>query len=259
MGTLQRKVALASTWARVDGETTEQTIHTGVTVLHRIIVTADGAAATLTVSDGPAGTPANILNVLEVPSGESREFKFGTVMSIGVRVTPGEATTDSTIILKKIAEASLYARVQNENTEQVIKSTPGILQKIIVTGNGAAAVVTVSDGPSVAITSSSIANPTVITTGSAHGLTTGDTVVISGHTGSTPSINGTHIATVTGASTFTIPVNVTVGGTGGTTNIVNILEVPINQTRIFKFGVNMLSDIRVTPAAITDDITVVYD
>ena len=98
MGTLQKKVAEASTWARVDGENTEQTIHTGVTVLHRIIVTADGAAATLTVSDGAAATPANILNILEVPSGESREFKFETTMANGVRVTPGEVTTDSTII-----------------------------------------------------------------------------------------------------------------------------------------------------------------
>lgn len=66
------------------------------------------------------------------------------------------------------------------------------------------------------ITSSSVANPTVITTGSAHGLTTGDKVFISGHTGSTPAISGVYTVTVTGGTTFTIPVNVTVGGTGGT-------------------------------------------
>ncbi|MCU0250216.1 MAG: hypothetical protein MUE61_08415 [Vicinamibacterales bacterium] len=71
-------------------------------------------------------------------------------------------------------------------------------------------------GATGSITSSSVANPTVITTGAAHGLTTGDSVVIAGHTGSTPSINGTYTATVTGTSTFTIPVNVSVGGTGGT-------------------------------------------
>lgn len=66
------------------------------------------------------------------------------------------------------------------------------------------------------IASSSVASPTVITTTTAHGLTTGDSVTISGHSGSTPSINGTHTVTVTGATTFTIPVNVTAGGTGGT-------------------------------------------
>lgn len=67
-----------------------------------------------------------------------------------------------------------------------------------------------------AITSSSAANPSVITCASNHFLSTGDTVVIAGHTGSTPDINGNRIATVTSPTTFTIPVNVTVGGTGGT-------------------------------------------
>lgn len=71
-----------------------------------------------------------------------------------------------------------------------------------------------------AIVSSSVANPTVITTTSAHGLYTGMQVTIAGHSGSTPSINGTHTITVTSATTYTIPVNVTVGGTGGTTTAV---------------------------------------
>lgn len=66
------------------------------------------------------------------------------------------------------------------------------------------------------ISTSSVANPTVITTAAAHGLTSGMQVTIAGHTGSTPAISGTYTVTVTGATTFTIPVNVTVGGTGGT-------------------------------------------
>lgn len=66
-----------------------------------------------------------------------------------------------------------------------------------------------------AIVSSSVANPSVITMAKAHNYVTGDRVTIGGHSGSTPSINGDHTITVTGATTFTIPVNVTVGGTGG--------------------------------------------
>lgn len=66
----------------------------------------------------------------------------------------------------------------------------------------------------VAITSSSVANPTVITTAT-HGLATGDQISISGHTGSTPALDGVHTATVLTSTTFTIPVDVTVGGTGG--------------------------------------------
>lgn len=65
------------------------------------------------------------------------------------------------------------------------------------------------------ITSSSVANPTVITA-TAHKLRTGDQVVIAGHTGSTPSLNGNHTVTVLTVNTVSIPVNVTVGGTGGT-------------------------------------------
>jgi hypothetical protein len=68
----------------------------------------------------------------------------------------------------------------------------------------------------VTVASSSVANPSTITTAAAHDFLTGDTVLIAGHTGSTPDINGVHTVTVTGTTTFTIPVNVTVGGTGGT-------------------------------------------
>lgn len=69
----------------------------------------------------------------------------------------------------------------------------------------------------IAITSSSVADPTVLTT-AAHGITIGTTevVTIAAHTGSTPAINGTHAFTALTSTTGTIPVNVTVGGTGGT-------------------------------------------
>lgn len=69
----------------------------------------------------------------------------------------------------------------------------------------------------IAITSSSVADPTVLTT-AAHGISIGssDVVTIAGHTGSTPSINGTFLFTAVTSTTGTIPVNVTVAGTGGT-------------------------------------------
>jgi predicted transcriptional regulator len=73
-------------------------------------------------------------------------------------------------------------------------------------------------GASVAITSSSVANPSVITT-AANTFVSADTVTIAGHSGSTPTINGDRVATVTAGTTFTIPVNVTGGGTGGTARL----------------------------------------
>lgn len=65
------------------------------------------------------------------------------------------------------------------------------------------------------ITVSTAANDQ-ITTAVPHGLTTGDVVIIAGHAGSTPSINGQATVTVVDPTNFTIGVNITVGGTGGT-------------------------------------------
>ena len=67
----------------------------------------------------------------------------------------------------------------------------------------------------VPITSNSQANPTVITTPVAHNLTTGDVILISGVTGSSPTINGERTVTVISETTFSVPVN-TSAGTGGT-------------------------------------------
>lgn len=70
--------------------------------------------------------------------------------------------------------------------------------------------------PAATISTSSVAAATVITTSAAHGLTTGQLVTIAGHSGSTPSINGVRKITKLSANTFSIPVAVTVAGTGGT-------------------------------------------
>jgi hypothetical protein len=65
------------------------------------------------------------------------------------------------------------------------------------------------------ITSNSLANPTVVTTPVPHGRTTGDVILVSGVATSTPTINGAQTVTVTGLNTFTLPINVTIAGTGG--------------------------------------------
>lgn len=69
---------------------------------------------------------------------------------------------------------------------------------------------------SVAVATVSAANPAVVTTSTPHGRTTGDTSTLAGVTGSTPAVNGEHIVTVIDATHYSIPVAVTVAGTGGT-------------------------------------------
>lgn len=67
----------------------------------------------------------------------------------------------------------------------------------------------------VAVTSSTAANPSVVTTAAVHGLTTGDTVEIVGHATNT-AINGQWGVTVLTTTTFSVPVLGTGAGTGGT-------------------------------------------
>lgn len=62
----------------------------------------------------------------------------------------------------------------------------------------------------IAIESVSVANPTVITTAVPHSLTSGVTYPIVGTT-TTPTVVGSHVVTVLTPTTFTVPVNVTVG------------------------------------------------
>lgn len=99
---------------------------------------------------------------------------------------------------------------------------PGAAGRFVVTGGHVSLGVLItnirfhSGSLLVDVTANSLANPTVVTVASAHGKTSGDTfnVRIAG-SNSTPSIDGSHVATATGATTFTIPVNVTVAGTAG--------------------------------------------
>ncbi len=83
--------------------------------------------------------------------------------------------------------------------------------------------------PAVTIVSSSLANPTLITTVAPHYYVTGDTVTVAGHTGSTPTINGSHVVTVLTPTTFSIPVNVTGAGTAGTVTRTILVE-PLTLT-----------------------------
>lgn len=65
-----------------------------------------------------------------------------------------------------------------------------------------------------AFTANTAANPTIVTTTSAHGLSTGDSIYIV-QSNSTPSLNGLRVVIKLSATTFSIPVNVTVPGTTG--------------------------------------------
>ena len=75
------------------------------------------------------------------------------------------------------------------------------------------------------ITSNTLANPTVVTTPVAHGLVTGQSILIAGNITSVPSINGVQVVTVASPTTFTVPVNCSTGGTGGTWTSVGVVPI----------------------------------
>jgi hypothetical protein len=69
------------------------------------------------------------------------------------------------------------------------------------------------------IVSSSVANPTVMTTAAAHTFVNGETAVLVGHAGSVPAISGSYVVSGVTERSFTIPVNVSTAGTGGTATV----------------------------------------
>jgi hypothetical protein len=122
-----------------------------------------------------------------------------------VKVTPSYDPADD---LQALADA-LLAHVTGERFTYAYLVVQGAL---------------VDTAAAITITSSSIADPTVITTAVDHGLLTGDTVIIDGHTSVTPEIDGEHVVTVTAEDTFTIDVNVTADGVDGTATRVGTID-----------------------------------
>jgi hypothetical protein len=114
------------------------------------------------------------------------------------------------------------------------------------------------------IVSNTLANPTVIATAAAHGRTTGDVVQIAGNVGSVPSINGAFPVTVIDATHFSIPVNCTTGGTGGSMTptaahhsersalAAQVLAAPSTWAALMAQGVT--SNAAITDASLDSDI-----
>lgn len=104
---------------------------------------------------------------------------------------------------------------------QAMSNVPGTLMLCdrLWHNSGLSATITTAQLVGNTITSSSIANPTVITTSANHPFANGDVVNIQGHTGSTPAVSGSYTISNVTATSFTVPVNVTTGGAGGTVGL----------------------------------------
>jgi len=111
------------------------------------------------------------------------------------------------------------AGIDSATASHIHAGAAGVAGPIIVNLFAGPSACKQNSGAAIAITSSSVGDPTTITTTAPHGLGANAStalVRIAGHAGSTPSLNNEYTATVTDTSTFTVPVPVTVAGTGGT-------------------------------------------
>jgi hypothetical protein len=165
-----------------------------------------------------AGTPVanDVYGYTEPSTGYTYRYTFLTGTTANGLAFPA-ITAGGTITLTRISGTGSATLTCNSIRLTTTSTTLICTGTGAPTAPGAATSGTLTYGiKTFTITSNTIANPTVVTTSTAHGLYTGETVTISG-SNSNPVINGTYTATVTGANTFTVPVNVTTtAGTAGT-------------------------------------------
>ena len=109
-------------------------------------------------------------------------------------------------------------QLRHQLAVQVLNNAGGYLDRFAW---AAAANTTVQGdiGSLISISSSTAANPSAVTTATAHGLSTGQFAEISGHLVNT-AINGTWPVTATSTTVFTVPV--AGNGTGGATGTVTL-------------------------------------
>jgi hypothetical protein len=93
------------------------------------------------------------------------------------------------------------------------KLYPQMLGRFLRGVMGTRAVTPASETTGVAVTAASVASPTVITVASSAAMSVGSALLISGHSGGTPSLNGIHYVTkIVDGTSVALDVSVTVAG-----------------------------------------------
>lgn len=188
-------------------------------------------------TDGSAGTSGFSVSVTEQGQGEDASLKQ---ILLSDNVSPAIAVDET---------ARSIVRVINKNSSDVIYafylSTAGTVPGkiffeardlstnpfyLISNSETVGASFSPNISPDNKILSISVANPTIITSLTPHGLTSGNQIVIS-NSNSTPSIDGVKIVTVLSTTTFSIPVNVTVAGDFAVFSSTNNVEAAENESK----------------------------
>jgi hypothetical protein len=156
-------------------------------------------ATTRLVAWAPAG---NSIGALFVACQGTLTAKYG-VLSEGAKLTKANAAYQVTGALDEGVIVQAHGAVTADGDNASVDYTLDPTQTVIP------------------ITSNTLANPSVVTTPVPHGRTTGDIILISGVITSNPTINGSRTVTVISPTSFSVPVNVTTAGTGGSFVLAN--------------------------------------
>lgn len=237
-------------WYKTSGGATTDPAVSGRTGIRVDVTTGDTANTVATATRAKLNQNNNFTitgatNHVIITNNQVGVTTNGTVGTSGFSVsitTPGtgEDVTNKKILISSLASvaqqvdetARSLERVINRNTSEIIyvyylsgpTDVPGLLLFEARTLGGAVFYTSTNSSTTssqfnpdlyhpAAISNISVANPTVITS-NAHGLTSGNQIIISG-SNSTPIVDGTRTVTVIDANSFSVPVNVTISGNRG--------------------------------------------
>lgn len=187
------------------------------TAMERILLRRDGEIAVNAVFNPATGRSHPVLRSLPSTEQGAMWAQAATSGAIAAMLMAKQANfneqfgSDGALLLSAQALAAVGAGVE---WGQIV--TAGKRQDTSATASGTGIDLGIPDGETaISLSGASAANPTVVTTATPHGYTSGDSVIIAGTDKS--ALNDELTITVTGASTFTVPVDLSGGAaTGGT-------------------------------------------
>lgn len=204
--------------------------------------------------DGTAGTSGFTVTVTQ--QGRGQDDSLNQVL-LSTNVSPALAVDETARSLVSVINSKTNGIV-NAFYLSDIQSVPGQIQLearalgqsvfyVLANNTTTGSSFNPDISPNTQISSISVANPTVITTSTPHGLINNSQVVISG-SNSTPSVDGLYTITYISTTSFSIPVNVTVAGTRGGLSLASNALVADNLQKINRLYYSKLLQPEAVPA-----------
>lgn len=190
-------------------------------LLQANVLTSSADTASVITTDAPHGFSTGDSVTIAGHTGSPKTISTSAISKLTVTVTiasPGVFTTSATHFL-----AAGQAVTLSTNGSLPTGLTAGITYYVIAAGlTSTNFELSATLGGSAINTSVSqtgihqVNLPYTVITATAHGFSNSDTVIISGHVGSIPAIDGTYSISGSTTNTFTIPLAITTAGAGGT-------------------------------------------